>query len=625
MEGASCSSSSSAAAAAAVQGARAGEVGIRVGATNIGRLRCAAAAGRQQQGKQPQNGARGGVGVTSWHLRVFAAAVGVMGCVLLAASLAMSALHQVQFRNAAISRNVRGLQELKQNIVRREQAEQIMHGRLLQMATSAVTKFPFPPVQNGSESEDFALWEEPYKQARKWKPCAAKHSLADEEPDEINNGFILISANGGLNQQRVAVCNAVVVAALLNATLVIPRFLYSSVWKDTSQFGDIYQEDYFVNYMKNDVRIVKELPPHLQTLDLEAIGSQVTDMDISKEAEPSELVKSVLPILQQNGVVHFLGFGNRLGFDSVPVHLQRLRCRCNFHALKFVPELQRAGSLLVQRLRKVGAMQTEVDKQLFGNNMLDPAFPEDHAAGGPSRFLALHMRFEEDMVAYSLCEFGGGEEERRELQAYRETHFPALATRLRNATVSPEEQRSLGRCPLTPEESGLILSALGYDRRTFIYVAGSQIYGGAPRLRPLTRLYPNLVTKEDILTADELAPFKNFSSRLAALDFIACASADVFAVTDSGSQLSSLVSGFRIYHGRGRAPTLHPNRKRYAQVLSEEGSIAWGVFRRRVRQMVEEYKRVSPRPRGRSVYRQPRTPGCMCRAGGGDGDGSVDF
>jgi len=374
--------------------------------------------------------------------------------------------------------------------------------------------------------------------------------------------------------------------------------------------------------MKNDVRIVKELPPHLQSLDLEAIGSQVTDIDISKEAEPSELVKSVLPILQQNGVVHFLGFGNRLGFDSVPVHLQRLRCRCNFHALKFVPELQRAGSLLVQRLRKAGAMQTEMDKQLFGSNMLDPGFAEDHAAGGPSRFLALHMRFEEDMVAYSLCEFGGGEEERRELQAYREAHFPALAARLRNATVAPEEQRSLGRCPLTPEESGLILAALGYDRRTFIYVAGSRIYGGAPRLRPLTRLYPNLVTKEDILTADELAPFKNFSSRLAALDFIACASADVFAVTDSGSQLSSLVSGFRVYHGRGRAPTLHPNRKRYAQVLSEEGGIAWGGFRRRVRQMVEEYKRVSPRPRGRSVYRQPRTPGCMCRAGG---DGSVDF
>lgn len=606
---ASCSSSSSSSAAAGTaQGsARAREAAARVGATNIGRLR---------QGKQQHAAARPvGVAVTSWHLRVFAAVVGLMGCLLLAASLAMSALHQVQFRNAAISRNFRGLQELKQNIVRREQKEQIMHPRLLQMAASAVAK-------NGSESKDFALWEEPYKQSRKWTPCAAKHSLVDEEPDENNNGFILISANGGLNQQRVAVCNAVVVAALLNATLVLPKFLYSSVWKDTSQFGDIYKEDYFVNYMKNDVRIVKELPPHLQSQDLEAIGSQVTDMDISKEAEPSEFVKSILPILQQNGVVHFFGFGNRLGFDSVPVHLQRLRCRCNFHALKFVPELQQAGSLLVQRLRQVSAMQTEMDKQLFGNNMVDPGLGENHAAGTPNRYLSLHMRFEEDMVAYSLCEFGGGEEERRELQAYRETHFPTLAMRLRNTTVSPEEQRSLGRCPLTPEEAGLVLSALGYDRRTFIYVAGSQIYGGAPRLRPLTRLYPNLVTKEDVLTAGELAPFKNFSSRLAALDFIACASADVFAVTDSGSQLSSLVSGYRIYHGRGRAPTLHPNRKRYAQVLSEEDSIAWGGFQRRVRQMVDEYRRVSPRPRGRSVYRQPRTPGCMCRAGG---DGSVDF
>ncbi|GJN38583.1 hypothetical protein PR202_gb27640 [Eleusine coracana subsp. coracana] len=603
--------------------------GSRMGATNIGRLR------HQQQGKQLA--AR--TGVTAWHLRVFAAVVGVMGCLLLAASLAMSAVHQVQFRNAAISRNFRGLQELKQNIVKKEAAEQIMHGRLLQMATSAVTKVEEPGDRASLLLSAIGI--------PRWCDSADTNTsphlefyignsdtgLVFTEPDKNNNGFVLISANGGLNQQRVAVCNAVVVAALLNATLVLPRFLYSSVWKDTSQFGDIYQEDYFINYMKNDVRIVKELPPRLQSLDLEAIGSQVTDMDISKEAEPSEFVKSVLPILQQNGVVHFLGFGNRLGFDSVPVHLQRLRCRCNFHALKFVPELQRAGSLLVQRLRRVSSMQTEMDKQLFGNNMLDPSFAEDHdaAAGAPNRYLALHMRFEQDMVAYSLCEFGGGDEERRELQAYRETHFPTLATRLRNTTVSPEEQRSLGRCPLTPEEAGLVLSALGYDRRTFIYVAGSQIYGGAPRLRPLTRLYPNLVTKEDVLTADELAPFKNYSSRvkikasvlrLAALDFIACASSDVFAVTDSGSQLSSLVSGFRIYHGRGRAATLHPNRKRYAQILSEEESIGWAGFQRRVRQMVEEYKRVSPRPRGRSVYRQPRTPGCMCRA---TGDGSVDF
>lgn len=43
-----------------------------------------------------------------------------------------------------------------------------------------------------------------------------------------------------------------------------------------------------------------------------------------------------------------------------------------------------------------------------------------------SRYLALHLRFEIDMAAHSLCDFGGGEAEKEELEAYREIHFPAL-------------------------------------------------------------------------------------------------------------------------------------------------------------------------------------------------------
>jgi hypothetical protein len=51
---------------------------------------------------------------------------------------------------------------------------------LLFLYSCSKINLPSRALQNGSESEDFALWEEPYKQARKWKPCAAKHSLADE-------------------------------------------------------------------------------------------------------------------------------------------------------------------------------------------------------------------------------------------------------------------------------------------------------------------------------------------------------------------------------------------------------------------------------------------------------------
>lgn len=42
-----------------------------------------------------------------------------------------------------------------------------------------------------------------------------------------------------------------------------------------SQFGDIYQEEHFVKLLEDEVEIVKDLPFHLRSLDLEAIGSQV--------------------------------------------------------------------------------------------------------------------------------------------------------------------------------------------------------------------------------------------------------------------------------------------------------------------------------------------------------------
>jgi hypothetical protein len=48
-----------------------------------------------------------------------------------------------------------------------------------------------------------------------------------------------------------------------------------------SQFGDLYEEDYFIDYLKDDVRIVKELPFELQSLDLEAIEAVVSSAVIS--------------------------------------------------------------------------------------------------------------------------------------------------------------------------------------------------------------------------------------------------------------------------------------------------------------------------------------------------------
>ncbi|MCL7039900.1 hypothetical protein MKW94_022698 [Papaver nudicaule] len=542
------------------------------------------------------------------HVRSIALVVAFIGALFLLDSLMFSIIHSMNLQISSPQRDSVGLQDDHNAYAKQEQTQVEMYSNLLNLASADLTK-------KGLEPEFSTLWEEPYKeQASAWKPCADKKGPTHQGTYPVNNGFLLVSANGGINQQRVAVCNAVAVASLLNATLVIPKFLFSNVWNDPSQFGDIYQEEHFINTLKDEVNIIKELPSHLQSLHIEEIGSLITDADIMKEAKPADFIRIILPILQKNGVVHFLGFGNRLGFDPLPFNLQRLRCKCNFHALKFVPKIQQAASLLVGRIRKTDIGRSLLDNQLLGNFTADNALRGQDTSRDPSKYLALHLRFEIDMVAYSLCAFGGGEDEAKELEAYRKVHFPIVVERLKNTkSVSPAELRKLGKCPLTPEEAGLVLSGLGFKRSTYIFLAGSGIYGGSSRMHALTRLYPNLVTKENLLTPSELAPFRNFSSQLAALDFIACATSDVFAMTDSGSQLSSLVSGYRVYYGNGQAPTIRPNKKRLAAVLKENGTISWNRFQERVTKMIQEDQRVNVRGFGRSVYRQPRCHECMCK------------
>ncbi|GKC05386.1 GDP-fucose protein O-fucosyltransferase [Tanacetum coccineum] len=229
------------------------------------------------------------------------------------------------------------------------------------------------------------------------------------------------------------------------------------------------------------------------------------------------------------------------------------------------------------------------------------------------RYLALHLRFEIDMVAHSLCDFGGGEEEKKELQAYREIHFPGLVE-LNNTSKVPSSERlkAEGLCPLMPEETVLMLAGLGFKRETRIFLAGSHIYGGKSRLNALMTLFPNMVTKEDLLSSSEIQPFLNYSSQLAALDFITSIASDVFAMTDSGSQLSSLVSGYRVYYGGGKMPTIRPNKRRLADIFMKNNTIEWKVFETRIRKAVRQNKRVFSRPVGRSVYRYPRCNECMC-------------
>lgn len=353
------------------------------------------------------------------------------------------------------------------------------------------------------------------------------------------NRYLLIATSGGLNQQRTGIIDAVVAAYILNATLVVPKLDQKSYWKDTSNFEDIFDVDWFISHLSKDVKIIKELPKEEQS----RISTSLQSMRVPRKCTPSCYLQRVLPILTKKHVVQLSKFDYRLS-NALDTELQKLRCRVNYHAVRYTESINRMGQLLVDRMRKKA-----------------------------KHFVALHLRFEPDMLAFSGCYYGGGQKERLELGAMRRRWKTLHA-------ANPEKVRRHGRCPLTPEEIGLMLRGLGFGKEVHLYVASGEVYGGEDTLAPLRALFPNLHTKETLTSKKELAPFANFSSRMAALDFIVCDKSDAF-VTNNNGNMARILAGRRRY--LGHKVTIRPNAKKLYEIFKNRHNMTWGEFSSKVR------------------------------------------
>lgn len=186
------------------------------------------------------------------------------------------------------------------------------------------------------------------KEGGEWKPCANKSVPERELPK--SNGFFIIEANGGLNQQRLAISDAVAVAGLLNATLLIPIFHFNSVWRDSSKFGDIFDENFFIQTLGNRVHVVRELPDDvLQQFDNNI--SNIVNLRVKAWSSPAHYLKKVLPQLLEMRAVRIAPFSNRLA-ESVPSKIQELRCFANFGALIFSEPIRTLAERMVERMVK---------------------------------------------------------------------------------------------------------------------------------------------------------------------------------------------------------------------------------------------------------------------------------
>lgn len=87
--------------------------------------------------------------------------------------------------------------------------------------------------------------------------------------------------------------------------------------------------------------------------------------------------------------------------------------------------------------------------------------------------LFINLVIMQDMAAHSACDFGGGKAEKKALAKYRQAIWQG---RVLNSQFTNEELRNQGRCPLTPEEIGLLLAALGFDNNTRLYLASHKVY-----------------------------------------------------------------------------------------------------------------------------------------------------
>ncbi|XP_071703739.1 rhamnogalacturonan I rhamnosyltransferase 1-like [Rutidosis leptorrhynchoides] len=354
-----------------------------------------------------------------------------------------------------------------------------------------------------------------------------------------NNGYLIISCNGGLNQMRSAICDMVAIARYLNVTLIVPELDKTSFWADPSEFEDIFDVDHFITSLRDEVRILKQLPIRLKK---KMQLGYVHTMPPVSWSDISYYHNQILPLIQRFKILHLNRTDARLSNSGQPLDLQKLRCRANFNALRFTNQIEELGKRVVNLLRQ----------------------------NGP--FLVLHLRYEMDMLAFSGCTQGCNDEEVEELTRMRYA-YPWWKEKIINSDL----KRKDGLCPLTPEETALTLRALDIDRDIQIYIAAGEIYGGERRMASLAATYPKLVRKETLLGGDDLQFFQNHSSQMAALDYLVSLESDIFVPTFDGN-MAKVVEGHRRYLGFKK--TILLDRRRLVELIDKytTKSLSWDQF-----------------------------------------------
>lgn len=430
------------------------------------------------------------------------------------------------------------------------------------------------PIDDDSESEEsMEFWKQP--DGLGYKPCLQfSQEYKAQTPAIVGDRtkYLMVVVSGGMNQQRNQIVDAVVIARILGAALVVPVLQVNVVWGDQSEFSDIFDLEHFKRVLADDVKVVSSLPStHLRTRPVEESQTPL-------HASPQWIRQHYHGRLRKTGVLLLRSLDARLSKD-LPSDLQKLRCKAAFHALKFAPRILELGNKIAESMSNKGP------------------------------YVALHLRMEKDVWVRTGCSPGLSPEFDELINSERRKR-PKLLTARSNMTA--HERRLAGLCPLNALEVARLLKALGAAKSARIYWAGGQPLGGKDALLPLTTEFPHFYNKEDLALPGELEPFANRASFMAAIDYIVCEKSDVFMASHGGN-MGHAIQGHRAYAGHKKFIT--PN-KRHMLPYFMDPSIPEAEFNSIVRELHKEslgqpeFRTSKPR---RDVTKYP-VPECMCNA-----------
>ncbi|GAY58547.1 hypothetical protein CUMW_187810 [Citrus unshiu] len=174
------------------------------------------------------------------------------------------------------------------------------------------------------------------------KPCWSKTNFDEIEE---SRGYVTFSLTNGPEYHVSQIADAIVVARVLRATLVVPD-IRGSKPGDERKFEDVYDVNKFIRSLDGVVKVVKELPEEISFRNLAVVK-------VPNRVTEDHIIENIQPIFKAKGNIrlatYFPSVNMRKSTEKSNADL--VACLAMFGTLELQPDVNEVVDSMVERLR----------------------------------------------------------------------------------------------------------------------------------------------------------------------------------------------------------------------------------------------------------------------------------